>query len=417
MKKIIISFLFLFSLLNVEAQDTIHLSLEYLLQEVETNYPSLKQFHAAMKAWEEKANGSKAWMPPSLTIGLSRFPVNPSLINDNNNPMNQAGIPIGFEQMIPNFGKQRAENKWLLSKADIEKSQEKWTLNEIRKFSKTVYFDKQVFENNRKIIIESKHALQQIIAIAEAQISTQAIELKTIYKLNAKLAEINNTLLQVNVLIEERNIALNTLLQRNITLSIVADSLSISPENMTIPLEENEGFLQRSDIDLLSKTITSLEFEQQIVHLSKRPDFGLRAEYMPMLGMTDQWGIMAKINIPLSPWSVKSYTASSKFLTSKIEQLEWQKKAQILQAEKDKMQKQIQVKSKVLQYENFQNEIIPAYKKHFSFQLQAYRENTGNLFELFDAWELLLIKKIELNNLILTLLKTKAEYEFEIESL
>ena len=61
---------------TVHAQDTTHISLEKLLQQVETNYPSIIQYQYNIQALQAKTEGAKSWMPPTFSTGLMRFPYN-----------------------------------------------------------------------------------------------------------------------------------------------------------------------------------------------------------------------------------------------------------------------------------------------------------------------------------------------------
>ncbi len=111
MKKIIIAFGLVFGLHPTQAQDTSYVSLEELLQQVETNYPSIIQYQYSIQSIQAKAEGAKAWMPPTFSTGIMRFPYDFSMLKEKNDPMNQAGIAFSFEQMIPNPSKLNAKNK------------------------------------------------------------------------------------------------------------------------------------------------------------------------------------------------------------------------------------------------------------------------------------------------------------------
>jgi hypothetical protein len=50
--------------------------LEKLLQQVETNYPSIIQYQYNIQSIQAKAEGAKAWMPPTFSTGIMRFPYN-----------------------------------------------------------------------------------------------------------------------------------------------------------------------------------------------------------------------------------------------------------------------------------------------------------------------------------------------------
>lgn len=67
------------------------------------------------------------------------------------------------------------------------------------------------------------------------------------------------------------------------------------------------------------------------------------------------------------------------------------------------------------QYQSFIKNIIPAYENNLQANLLAFKQNTGDFFVLLDAWEMLLMKKLESYDKLLNILKLEAEYEYEME--
>ena len=67
------------------------------------------------------------------------------------------------------------------------------------------------------------------------------------------------------------------------------------------------------------------------------------------------------------------------------------------------------------QYQNYSQQIIPAYENNMQANLLAFKQNTGDLFVLLDAWEMLLMKKLEMYDRLFNILKLEAEYEYETE--
>ena len=67
------------------------------------------------------------------------------------------------------------------------------------------------------------------------------------------------------------------------------------------------------------------------------------------------------------------------------------------------------------QYKNYRSEIIPAFENNLQANLLAYKQNTGDFFILLDAWEMLLMKKMEMYDRLFNILKFEAEYEYERE--
>jgi cobalt-zinc-cadmium efflux system outer membrane protein len=169
-------------------------------------------------------------MPPTFSTGIMRFPYNFSMLNEKNDPMNQAGIAFSLEQMIPNTSKLNAKKSYINSLAEIEKSKSEWTKNELRREAKILYYNRYVTEQKQLILKESEEILQLLITTSEEKFSNNQSQLQTIYKAKARLAELSNMLLMLDQMIAESNIGLNILMVRDVNTPFQIDT-SISPHN------------------------------------------------------------------------------------------------------------------------------------------------------------------------------------------
>jgi len=403
-----------FSLINTQAQDTTHISLEILLQKVETNYPSIIQYQYNFQALQAKTDGAKSWMPPTFSAGIMRFPYNLSMIREQNDPMNQAGIAFSLEQMIPNQSKLNAKKSYLNSLSEIEKSKSDWTKNELRREAKILYYNRFVNEQKQKIITESEEVLGLLLATAEARFSSNQSQLQTIYKAKAKLAELKNMQYMLLGMIAESNIGLNILMVRDVNTTFEIDTL-IEPQKYYNKTNDTSNISNRSDITVMSKYIQSMQLEQNVMKIGNRPDFGVRAEHMQMFGMPNQWSVMGMMTIPIAPWSSKMYSSETKSIGFKIKAMEQEKQTMELMAKRMLTEKLIMLNYETVQYENYRKEIIPAFENNLQVNLVAYKQNTGDFFVLLDAWEMLFMKKTAMYDKLFNLLKLEAQYEYEKE--
>ncbi|GIV26419.1 MAG: hypothetical protein KatS3mg027_0233 [Bacteroidia bacterium] len=414
MKKIITVFSFVFALQTIHAQDTAYISLEKLLEQVETNYPSIIQYQYNIQSIKAKADGAKSWMPPTFSTGIIRWPYNFSMLNEKNNPMNQAGIAFSLEQMIPNPSKLNVKKDYINSLAEIEKSKTEWTKNELRRETKILYYNRFVSEKKQQTLKESEEILQLLITTAEEKFSNNQSQLQTIYKAKARLAELKNMLLMLDGIIAESNIGLNILMMRDVNLPFKIDT-NISPHNYSINIIDTSNVSNRSDIKAMSNYIQSMKLEQRLMKIGVRPDFGVRTEHMQMFGMPNQWSVMGMITIPIMPWSSKMYNSETKSIGFKIQSMEQEKLTMELMAKRMLSEKLAMLNYENAQYQNYIKNIIPAYENNLQANLLAYKENTGDFFVLLDAWEMLLMKKLEAYDKLFNILKLEAEYEFEKE--
>ena len=146
-----------------------------------------------------------------------------------------------------------------------------------------------------------------------------------------------------------------------------------------------------------------------------RPDFGVRAEHMQMFGMPNQWSVMGMLTLPIVPWASKMYSSESKSIGFQIQSMEQEKQTMELMAKKMLAEKLTMLNYENAQYQSYTKNIIPAYENYLQVNLLGYKQNTGDLFVLLDAWEMLLMKKLEVYDKLFNILKLEAEYEYEKE--
>lgn len=413
-KRIVLLNIFCLTLFNIYGQDTTRISLDTLLQRIETNYPAILQYQQNVQSWQAKAQGAKAWMPPTFSTGVMNFPYNLSMVKEKNDPMNWAGIAFSIEQMIPNQTKLNAKRDYINSLVEVEKSKSDWTKNELRREAKILYYNRFVNQQKQKTLSESEEVLNLLLTIAEAKFSSNQSQLQTLYKAKARLAELKNMQYMLSGLIAESNIGLNILMVCDVNTPFEIDTL-IQPRNYSLAITDTANITNRSDITALSKYIQSMKLEQKGMKVGVRPDFGVRAEHMQMLGMPSQWSIMGMMTIPIVPWSSKMYSSEIKSMGFQIQSMELEKQTMLLMATRMSAEKLTMLNYENVQYQSYTKNIIPAYENNLQANLLAFKQNTGDFFVLLDAWEMLLMKKLEAYDKLFNILKLEAEYEYEKE--
>lgn len=414
MKKIILILLTHWLAPRLQAQDTTYISLNTVLERVENNYPSIIEYQYRIQAQDAKTDGAKSWMPPTFSTGVMRFPYNLAMVNEKNNPMNQAGLGFSLEQMIPNPSKLNAKKDYYSSLSEIEASKSDWTKNELRKDAKILYYYRYINEKKQAVISESEHILNLLLVTAQAKFSYNQSQLQTIYKAKARLSELENMQYMLFGMIAESNIGLNILMVRDVNTPFQIDTL-IKPERHNYTTNDTSGIMNRSDIAAMSKYIQSMRLEQNVMKIGNRPDFGIRAEHMQMFGMPNQWSVMGMVTIPIVPWSASMYRSEAKSLGFQIQAMELKKQTMELMAKRMMSEKFTLLNYEYEQYDNYTKEIIPAFENNLEANLLAFRQNTGDFFVLLDAWEMLLMKKMEMYDKLFNVLKLEAEYEYEKE--
>jgi hypothetical protein len=253
-----------------------------------------------------------------------------------------------------------------------------------------------------------------LITTSEAKFSSNQSQLQTIYKAKARLAELNNMLLMLDGKIAESNIGLNILMVRDVNTTFQIDTL-IAPINYSFSIADTSNVSNRSDITALNKYIQSMKLEQKVMKIGVRPDFGVRAEHMQMFGMPNQWSVMGMMTLPIVPWASKMYRSETKSIGFQIQSMEQEKQTMQLMATRMSAEKLTMLNYENAQYLSYTKNIIPAYENNLQANLLAFKQNTGDFFVLLDAWEMLLMKKLEAYDKLFNILKLEAEYEYEKE--
>lgn len=399
---------------NLIAQDTTHLSLQIIFQRIESSYPEILMYESKIKSIQAQADGAKSWMPPTASFGLDRFPYDFMMLKSEDDPMNQAGLMFSVEQMIPNAAKLNAKKNYINSLASVQQNDAEWTKNILRSNAKLLYYQRYVAEKKIKTVNESVQLLNLFIATANERYKYNQSDLSTIYKAQAKIADLKNMQLMLLSQIAESNIGLNILMNRDINTSFSIDT-SIALSNYETLFFVDTSSLKRNDILSVENFITSMTLNQDYMSYLKRPDFGIKAQHMQMFGMPNQFSVMGMMTIPIAPWSSKMYKSEVKSMGFEILAMRKEKETMQLMAEKMISEKIAMLRYENEQLKNYEIEIIPSYQKNLETSLLAYKQNTGSFFVLLDAWDMTLMKQMEYLDKLNNILKLQAEYEFEIE--
>jgi outer membrane protein TolC len=104
---------------------------------------------------------------------------------------------------------------------------------------------------------------------------------------------------------------------------------------------------------------------------------------------------MATVKLPIASWSSKNYKANIESLKWKAQSYEAQKQMLLNEASGEANGLMASINSKKKQLQLFEENIIPALKRNYQTTQLAYEQNTGELFELFDAWQTLNMTELD----------------------
>lgn len=396
------------------AQNTTMLSLDRIFARLDSAYPEILKHDYRIQSFQAQVEGVKAWMPPTASFGIKQFPYDPMMLKEAG-PMNQAGLMFTLEQMIPNSGKLNAKQNYLRSLSQIESNNKEWTKNRLHLYAKYFYYQRMVAEKKLRLIFENRELLELLIKTSEAKYPYSQSDLSSIFKAKAKLEELKNMEAMLQSMISESNIGLNTFMNRDINTSFSIDTAVVLQSHEKLPLIADTNSFVRSDVASMQNFIKSMQLNKDYMYSLRKPDFGVRIDHMQMFGMPNQYSIMGMMTIPIAPWSAKMYKSEVKSMDFEIQAMTQERQTMQLMAIQMINEKLSMIKYSVEQLKNYKEGIIPMYSKNFETGLLAYRQNTESFFVLLDSWEMLLMKKMEYNDKLFTVLKLQSEYEYETQ--
>ena len=394
MKKLVIGITFLvFYTPDSHAQRT--MQLDEILSAIQANHPSVKMYNADIRSMDEAAKGAKSWMPPELSTGLWMTPYNPSLwkkMADGSPGMGQ--YMISAQQMLPNKKEQEANARYMQAASAVSKESKQANLNELYAVAKKSYYDWLIAEKKIRVLGDDSLLLDFMIRSAEIRYKNNLGKLNAYYKAKAALAGIENQRIMLQNEVRQQQIMLNTLMNRNKDEIFGIDtSYAIRDYQPT----DSAYFLQaRSDLKAIDRNIELTHLQQTLERAKLKPQFGIRYDHMfGFGGLPMQYSLMAMVKLPIAAWSSKSYKANIESLGWKAESLKEQKQMVLNEVTGQASGIQAALESKKKQVRLYQQKLIPTLQKNYQTMQLSYEQNTGELFELLDAWETLNMTQLE----------------------
>ena len=397
------------------AQDTTRLSIKDVFSVIDNTYPQLRYYESKIAAIRSLAEGARAWMPPSVALAFDRFPYRLSMAKEKV-PDNQAGIMLSIQQMIPNPAKLIAKRDYLVSLESIQRNEVEWQKNSLHFTARLYYYRRYTAEQKLKLVKEYRDLLNLLIKTAKDKYAFNQADLATIFKAEASLSELANMEIMLFSQVAESNIGLNTLMNRDVSASFFIDTLLVPKDyNNDYLLALDSAQLLRNDILSIQSRIESMTLNRRWAATGSRPDFGIQVSHGQMLGMPNQFSIMGMVTIPIVPWSSKMYKSEVRSMEFEINAMQKEKNTMELMARQMIREKITMLMYGARQLDNYDKNVLPAYRKNLESSLLAYRQNTGNFFVLLDAWNMLLMKELERTDKLGQVFTLQSEYEYQRE--
>ncbi len=384
------------------------LPIDSVLARVSTN-PSLQAYVAKMSAEDAYATGAKSLDAPTISAGQYQTPyqLNPTT----------GSFMLQAEQMFTNPAKLKAKQDYMKGVSKVTAEDKNYLRNQLIAQAKQYYYERVVLEKKLALLQQTQNLLEYMLKDANIRLTYGKEKLPNIYKAKADLYELDNTREQLNNEISQKNILLNTLMNRDKATTFTVDTNYVIKGYETVITDTSALATSRSDIKGISRNIELQQLNAQMEYSKRKPDFGIQAAHMLNYGgYPNQYILMASITIPIVPWASKEYKANLKGIQYEVEELQQRKLDMVNQAAGQLAGLSTNIGSKKRQLKNYQQNIIPALQNGYKTALLAYDQNTGDLPSVLDGIKDLQTARMAYLDNLQQLLTLQVTYEKENES-
>jgi cobalt-zinc-cadmium efflux system outer membrane protein len=402
--QIMISLLLCMAGLSAKAQ---RLPLDSVLARVSAN-PALMAYDAKGSAQDAYATGAKSLDAPKVSAGQYQVPYQFS--------PNGGSFMIQAEQMFTNPAKLKAKQDYMQGMSKVTTEDKNYLKNQLIAQAKQYYYERVVLEKKLALLQNTQSLLEYMLKDANIRLTYGKEKLSNIYKAKADLYELDNIREQLNNEILQKNIMLNTLMNRDKRIAFSVDTNVILKDYETAITDTSGLANGRSDIRGISRNIELQQLNAQMEYSKRKPDFGIQAAHMLSYGgYANQYILMASVTIPIVPWASKEYKANLKGIQYEVEELQQKKLDMINQAAGTLAGISTDIGSKKRQLKNYQQNIIPALQNGYKTALLAYDQNTGDLPSVLNGVKDLQTARMEALDRLQEVLTLQVAYEKENE--
>ncbi|MBK7088992.1 MAG: TolC family protein [Chitinophagaceae bacterium] len=372
------------------------LSMQEIQSAIQTNHPALKMLDAEARSMNEEAKGAYSWMPPEVGAGFFQTPYDPGRWKSMNGQPGMGAFMISAQQMFPNKKRQNAEFAFMNAQSSVELQKKDVIVNELLFTARKNYYDWIVLEKKLKVLDENDKLLKFMMQSAEIRYKNGLGKISAYYKAKAALANVENMQLMLRNEINQKRIAINTVMNRSTETAFAVDTNYVW-NNFNRAMFDSVSLMKlRSDIKVIDRSIEVNKLERTAELAKLKPEFGI--QYNHMTGWARQplmFTVMGMVKIPLAKWSSKMNKAKAESLVWQNEALRNQQQMIVNEASgmADNSFTELELKKK--QMKLYEEQIIPALRRNFQTMQLGYEQNTEELFELFDAWEALNMTQME----------------------
>jgi cobalt-zinc-cadmium efflux system outer membrane protein len=384
-----------------------HLPLDSVLARVTSN-PALQAYDAKAGAQDAYATGAKSLDAPKISAGQYQVPYQFS--------PNGGSFMIQAEQMFTNPAKLKAKEDYMKGQSKVTAEDKNYLKNQLIAQAKQYYYERVVLEKKLALLQHTQNLLEYMLKDANIRLTYGKEKLNNIYKAKADVYELDNTREQLSNEISQKNVMLNTLMNRDKQTAFTVDTAITLRVYESAQTDTSTLANARSDIKSLNRNIELQQLNARVEYSKRKPDFGIQAAHMMSYGgYANQYILMASVTIPIVPWASKEYKANLKGIRYEIEELQQRKMDVLNQTEGQLAGIKIEIASKKKQISNYQQNIIPALQNSYKTALLAYDQNTGDLPTVLIVIKDLQASRMNAFDRLQELLTLQVAYERENE--
>lgn len=268
MKNLLIILIAITALLKVSAQNPLH---RYLKEAAENNPAIMAQFNQYMAALEQI--DQQGTLPdPQVALGYFTLPV-----ETRNGPQRAR---FSLTQMFPWFGTPGVEKSMATAQAQEHFEHFKQKQRELSKAVKTHYYQLYYLHHSRIIIKKHLQLLATLNKVTLVKVETDRAPATDILKITIEIAELKNSLQQLEADIMINEIAFNSLLNRENSPIILTDTLL--PAYLPMPRETLADTMIKYNHTLQALAQQQIRNNNQIELASKKgmPVFSVGIDYI-----------------------------------------------------------------------------------------------------------------------------------------
>lgn len=386
-------------------------SVDSLVSEALRNNPQLKSQQYKIDAAGYRAESANSLPAPNLGIEFTQVPV--SSANIFNDAISNS---LSLSQMFPIGGKVSAMTD--VEKKNVLVEKDNYESNRVNLISRVKMSYYNLWQIERRIEVQQQiiNLLNDLFNSISTLIQVNRISQADALTIKSEIASEQTELLNLNRQKDVEIYNLNQLIGRNLSSKDIHTVNDINTDSLKLSQQELEQALIDANPDL-KRMNSMVNMNQAMIKANRKeliPDLMVQGMLMRMpQGMiltskTDlsmlsmetpkteyMYSLMASINLPFAPWSIKKYTAREDELATGIRSIEYEK----TNMQREMLSKLNQAFSRMNTAADlmklYSDNVIPLSRQASEAQISAYQNGRTGINTVIDSYRMLLMQEMK----------------------